>query len=62
MGMSAGVEIRVPLLDKELVEFSSTLPIKMKHNGFTENGFSKAMEGILPSDIIYRKKQVLVFH
>ena len=34
MGMSAGVEIRVPLLDKELLNFSSTLP-KMKHNGFT---------------------------
>ena len=57
MGMSAGVEIRVPLLDKELVEFSSTLPIKMKHNGFTGKWiFKKAMEGILPSDIIYRKK------
>ena len=47
------VEIRVPLLDKELVEFSSTLPIKMKHNGFTGKWiFKKAMEGILPSDII----------
>ena len=57
MGMSSGVEIRVPLLDKELVEFSSTLPIKMKHNGFTGKWiFKKAMEGILPNDIIYRKK------
>ncbi len=57
MGMSAGVEIRVPLLDRDLVEFTASLPINMKQKGLTGKWiFKKAMEGILPNDLIYRKK------
>ena len=57
MGMSSGVEIRVPLLDKELVEFSATLPINMKQRGSTGKWiFKKAMEGMLPNELIYRPK------
>ena len=33
MSMAAGVEVRVPLLDPDLVELAANLPIKLKQNG-----------------------------
>lgn len=57
MGMAAGVEIRVPLLDRELVAFASQVPNELKQRGkIGKYIFKKAMEGVLPNDIIYRKK------
>lgn len=57
MGMREGVEIRVPLLENELVNFASTIPEKYKQNG--KHGkyiFKKTMEKYLPKEIIYRSK------
>jgi asparagine synthase (glutamine-hydrolysing) len=57
MGMAAGVEIRVPLLDRDLVDFASTVPNCLKQHGKTGKYiFKKAMEGQLPHSTIYRKK------
>lgn len=57
MGMAEGVEIRVPLLDPDLVAFAAGLPVHYKQRGRTGKWiFKKAMEGILPNDIIYRPK------
>lgn len=57
MGMACGVEIRVPLLDKDLVSLASRLPASVKQRGSTGKWvFKKAMEGILPNDVIYRPK------
>jgi len=57
MGMAAGVEVRVPLLDLELVQLAGSLPTNMKQRG-TEGKwiFKKAMEPYLPRDVIYRPK------
>ncbi len=41
MSMAAGVEVRVPLLAKNLVEFAATIPDNMKQKGREGNGFSK---------------------
>ncbi|WP_164968833.1 asparagine synthase (glutamine-hydrolyzing) [Malaciobacter mytili] len=57
MGMKEGVEIRVPLLDNDLVEFTSTIPSQYKQNG--KEGkyiFKKVMEKYLPNEVIYRPK------
>ena len=57
MSMAVGVEVRVPLIDPDLVALAARLPVDMKQRG--ANGkwiFKKAMEGILPNDIIYRPK------
>lgn len=35
MSMSGGIEIRVPLLDRELVEFASKIPLKYKINPYS---------------------------
>jgi asparagine synthase (glutamine-hydrolysing) len=57
MSMAAGVEVRVPFLDLDLVEFASRIPPKYKQRG--KHGkwvLKKAMEPYLPGDAIYRAK------
>ena len=55
MSMAHGVESRVPLLDRELVELSATIPADIKFkNGNTKNIFKKAVYKYLPSQIINR--------
>jgi asparagine synthase (glutamine-hydrolysing) len=57
MSMAAGVEVRVPLLDYDLVAFAARLPVEFKQHGPTGKWiFKKAMEQILPADVIYRPK------
>lgn len=57
MSMAVGVEARVPYLDKELVEFSTTIPpaLKMKGND-TKYILKKVAERYLPENVIYRPK------
>jgi asparagine synthase (glutamine-hydrolysing) len=57
MAMAAGVEVRVPLLDCDLVEFGARLPLDFKQNGATGKWiFRQAMEPYLPREVIYRPK------
>lgn len=57
MGMAAGVEVRVPLLDLDLVRLAGSLPSDIKQKGREGKWiFKKAMEPYLPHDIIYRPK------
>ena len=57
MSMAAGVEVRVPFLDLELVEFAAKIPSKFKQNGNVGKWILKrAMEPYLPKNIIYRPK------
>lgn len=58
MAMAASVEARVPFLDYRLVELSFMIDsgIKIKNNT-TKYILKKAIEGIIPHEIIYRKKQ-----
>ena len=57
MSMATGVEVRVPLLAKNLVEFAATIPDNMKQKGKEGKWiFKKTMEPYLPIDIIYRPK------
>src|SRR6185312_13591328 len=57
MGMAAGIEVRVPLLDLELVQFAAQIPPSLKQQGRTGKAiFKQAMEGILPNDVIQRGK------
>lgn len=57
MAMAAGVEVRTPFLENDLVEFASKLPLKYKqHRNEGKWILKKAMEPYLPRDIIYRSK------
>jgi asparagine synthase (glutamine-hydrolysing) len=56
-GMAAGVEVRVPLLDIDLVRFATRIPSSYKQKGAIGKAvFKRAMEPYLPHDVIYRAK------
>ncbi|MEZ5306511.1 MAG: asparagine synthase (glutamine-hydrolyzing) [Pyrinomonadaceae bacterium] len=59
MSMAASLEARVPLLDQKLIDFvTRRIPSKMKlKNGETKHIFKKAVEEIVPHDILYREKK-----
>ena len=55
--MAASMEVRVPLLDHELVEMAARIPARLKIKGLTRKYVLKrAAEKWLPRNIIYRKK------
>ena len=57
MSMAVGVEVRVPFLDMDLVEFAQRIPLKLKQRGREGKWIlKKAMEPFLPHDVIYRPK------
>ena len=57
MSMAEGVEVRVPFLDPDLLAFAWSLPDDMKHrNGQSKWILKKAVEPLLPPDIIRRPK------
>jgi len=56
-GMSAGVEVRVPLLDLDLIAFAAKIPTSMKQTRSEGKSiFKEAMRGMLPQDVVYRPK------
>ncbi|CAM5197304.1 asparagine synthase (glutamine-hydrolyzing) OS=Ureibacillus acetophenoni OX=614649 GN=SAMN05877842_1225 PE=3 SV=1 [Ureibacillus acetophenoni] len=57
MSMGASLEVRVPFADHRIVEYAWNIPWEMKRVGDQEKGIlRKAMEGILPDEVLYRKK------
>jgi asparagine synthase (glutamine-hydrolysing) len=57
MAMAAGVEMRVPLLDLELVDFAATIPVEWKLRGMTTKWIlRRSQRGTLPSYVINRPK------
>jgi asparagine synthase (glutamine-hydrolysing) len=57
MSMAVGVEVRVPFLDLDLVEFAARIPSRYKQCGKEGKWvLKKAMEPFLPHDVIYRPK------
>lgn len=57
MSMACSIESRVPFLDHPLVEFASRVPPALKiRNGEGKYILRRAVEDLLPRDIVYRKK------
>ncbi|MFE3577079.1 asparagine synthase (glutamine-hydrolyzing) [Lysinibacillus sp. NPDC059133] len=57
MSMGASLEVRVPFADHRLVEYAWNIPWEMKNLGGIEKGLlRKAMEHLLPEEVLYRKK------
>ena len=59
MSMANSLEARVPLLDQNLIDFvTREIPTDLKMKGLeTKYIFKKALEGIVPNEILYREKQ-----
>ncbi len=57
MSMAAGLELRVPFCDHRLVEYVWNVPWAMKNYENREKGLLRlALTGILPEDVLWRKK------
>jgi len=58
MSMAVSLECRVPLLDHELVELAAQIPESIKvRGGRLKHAMKAALKGILPQDILDRKKR-----
>jgi asparagine synthase (glutamine-hydrolysing) len=58
MSMSIALEVRVPFLDYELVQFAAAIPGRYKLRGLTTKAILRdSLRGILPDNIVWRKKQ-----
>lgn len=57
MTMAHSIEVRVPFTDNNIVRFLSTMPVNYKMKGLrTKNLMRGAMKGILPKEIVEKKK------
>jgi asparagine synthase (glutamine-hydrolysing) len=57
-GMLNSLEVRSPFLDIDLVNFARKIPANYKlRNGTTKFILKKALEPLLPADVLYRKKK-----
>lgn len=57
MTMSTGLEVRVPYCDHRLAQYIWNIPWQMKALDGREKGLlRKALEGVLPQDVLWRKK------
>ncbi len=57
MSMAHGLEVRVPFCDYRLVEYAYNIPTDFKNYRGREKGLVRhAMEGVLPEDVLWRKK------
>jgi asparagine synthase (glutamine-hydrolysing) len=57
--MAHAVEVRLPFLNHQLVEFLFTLPAHLKiKQGWTKWLLRKAMEDIVPKEIVWRKDKI----
>jgi len=57
MSMAHSLEVRVPFLDHEVVEFAASIPFAYKMKGFvSKHILKKAMKGVLPPQILGQRK------
>lgn len=56
--MAVGLEGRSPFLDHEMLELTAQIPFNLKLHGINNKKyiFKKALENILPHEVMYRKK------
>ncbi|MGI6280449.1 MAG: asparagine synthase (glutamine-hydrolyzing) [Acutalibacteraceae bacterium] len=57
MSMYSGLEVRVPFCDHRIAEYLYTVPWEFKdYNNFEKGLLRQAMKGILPDEVLWRKK------
>lgn len=55
--MAANLEVRVPFLNREMIEMTARMPPELKLHGFKRKYILKrALEKVLPHDVIWRRK------
>ena len=55
--MAANLEVRVPFLNREMIEMAARMPPRLKLRGLKRKYvLKKALESVLPRDVVWRKK------
>ena len=55
--MAANLEVRVPFLNREMIEMAARMPPRLKLRGLTRKYVLKrALENVLPKEVVWRKK------
>ena len=55
--MAANLEVRVPFLNRKMIEMAARMPPRLKLHGLTRKYMLKrALEGVLPKEVIWRRK------
>ncbi|HJU92725.1 MAG TPA: asparagine synthase (glutamine-hydrolyzing) [Pyrinomonadaceae bacterium] len=55
--MAANLEVRVPFLNREMIEMAARMPSRLKLRGLRRKYVLKrALESVLPHDVVWRKK------
>lgn len=61
MSMAVSLEVREPFFDHELVEFVLAIPDSLKFPNYPKQLLVESLEGMLPDEIVHRKKQGFLF-
>ena len=61
MSMASALEVRVPFLDHELIEYVLSVPDKYKYPKTPKSLLTDSLKGLVPDEVIYRKKMGFVF-
>jgi asparagine synthase (glutamine-hydrolysing) len=61
MSMAVSLEVREPFFDHELVEFVLAVPDSIKYPAYPKQLLVESLQGLLPDEIVHRKKQGFLF-
>lgn len=61
MSMAVSLEVREPFFDHDLVEFVLAIPDGIKYPVYPKSLLVESLDGLLPREIVHRKKQGFLF-
>lgn len=61
MSMSVSLEVREPFFDHDLIEFVLKIPDRLKYPVYPKSLLVESLHGLLPPEIVHRKKQGFLF-
>jgi asparagine synthase (glutamine-hydrolysing) len=61
MSMARSLEVREPFFDHQLIEFVLHVPDKHKYPAYPKKLLVESLKGLLPHEIVHRKKQGFLF-
>jgi asparagine synthase (glutamine-hydrolysing) len=61
MSMAVSLEVREPFFDHDLVEFVLAIPDALKYPAYPKKLLVESLNGLLPDEIVHRRKQGFLF-
>ena len=61
MSMAVSLEVREPFFDHDLIEFVLSIPDSIKYPVYPKALLVESLDGLLPAEIVHRKKQGFLF-